>query len=124
MVSILTHLIFLFSFYPAIAVTGNEIGANVLQTYIVRVQKPEHVTFSTEKDLENWYHSFLAATIIKSSVDDHHQSRILYCYKNVMSGFAARLTAEEVKAMETKTGFISAHVETFLGTHTTYNPKF
>ncbi|KAL9462276.1 hypothetical protein AB3S75_000310 [Citrus x aurantiifolia] len=124
MASLLINLIFLFSFYPAIAVTGNEIGANVLQTYIVRVQKPEQGTFSTEKDLERWYHSFLPATVSKSSADDHHQSRILYCYKNVMSGFAARLTAEEVKAMETKKGFISAHVETYLGAHTTNSPKF
>ncbi|XP_006446945.2 subtilisin-like protease SBT1.7 [Citrus clementina] len=125
MASILISLIFIISFSPAIAGISNvESDINDLQTYIVYVQEPKHGNFSKEIDLESWYHSFLPATISSNSIDDDHQSRMVHYYRHVISGFAARLTAEEVKVMETKSGFISAHVENTLQLHTTHTPRF
>ncbi|KAL9458058.1 hypothetical protein AB3S75_007001 [Citrus x aurantiifolia] len=125
MASILISLIFIISFSPAIAGISNvQSDINDLQTYVVYVQEPKHGNFSKEIDLESWYHSFLPATISSNSIDDDHQSRMVHCYRHVISGFAARLTAEEVKVMETKSGFISAHVENTLQLHTTHTPSF
>ncbi|KAH9743175.1 hypothetical protein KPL70_003216 [Citrus sinensis] len=125
MASILISLIYIISLSPAIAGISNvESDIDDLQTYMVYVQKPRHGNFLKEIDLESWYHSFLPATISSNSIDDDPQSRMVHCYRHVISGFAARLTAEEVKAMETKNGFISAHVENTLQLHTTHTPNF
>ncbi|XP_006428960.2 subtilisin-like protease SBT1.7 [Citrus clementina] len=126
MAAILISLVYILSFSPTIAVTSNGIenDANGLQTYIVHVRKPKQEgNFSIKLDLDNWYRTFLPDNISKS-IDAHHRSRMVYGYRNVISGFAARLTAEEVKAMETKSGFISARVENILEPQTTHSPNF
>ncbi|CAN1833685.1 Subtilisin-like protease 3 [Linum perenne] len=57
-----------------------------------------------------------------SSTDQ--QERMVHSYRNVITGFAAKLTPEEAKAMELKEGFVSARVERSLSLHTTHTPKF
>ncbi|XP_038906452.1 subtilisin-like protease 4 [Benincasa hispida] len=96
--------------------TSNQIK---LQTYIVHVKESELRILGDAIDLESWYTSFLPETIKTSN----EQSRLLYSFRNVMSGFSARLT-EEVKAMEEKEGFISARPETILNLHTTHTPEY
>ncbi|CAN1833670.1 Subtilisin-like protease 1 [Linum perenne] len=49
---------------------------------------------------------------------------MVHSYSNVITGFAAKLTPEEAKAMELKEGFVSARVERSLSLHTTHTPKF
>ncbi|PQQ01888.1 subtilisin-like protease SBT1.7 [Prunus yedoensis var. nudiflora] len=49
---------------------------------------------------------------------------MVHAYRNVATGFAAKLTPEEVKAMEKKEGFLSAHPEQILPLHTTHSPNF
>ncbi|KAJ4848286.1 hypothetical protein Tsubulata_017956, partial [Turnera subulata] len=91
------------------------------QTYIVFVKKPEEAGASTEsQDLEGWYKSFLPVGIPSSN----HQPRIIHSYKNVVSGFAAKLTAQQVKEMEKKEGFLSAKPQRILPLHTTHSPSF
>ncbi|XP_060211079.1 subtilisin-like protease [Lycium barbarum] len=51
-------------------------------------------------------------------------SRIIHSYHHVAVGFAAKLSAEEVKAMKKKDGFVSARVEKILALHTTHTPNF
>lgn len=51
-------------------------------------------------------------------------SRIIHSYHHVAIGFAARLSAEEVKDMEKKDGFVSARIEKILSLHTTHTPNF
>ncbi|XP_061348213.1 subtilisin-like protease 4 [Gastrolobium bilobum] len=90
------------------------------KTYIIHVERPESKIFTQSEDLESWYHSFMPPTIMSSN----EQPRMIYSYRNVLSGFAARLTQEELRAVEKKDGFISAHPEMILHRQTTHTPKF
>ncbi|OMO89689.1 Proteinase inhibitor I9 [Corchorus capsularis] len=125
----ITHflcLIFLFNFCSP-TVQGSELssttdfGKKKVQTYIVHVEPPEVGVLgqSDKLDLENWHKSFLPF----STASSDGQQRMVHSYKNVISGFAARLT-EEVQAMRTKKGFISARPQRILRTQTTHTPKF
>ncbi|XP_018847003.1 subtilisin-like protease 3 [Juglans regia] len=91
-----------------------------LPTYIVHVKRPEgRITLQSE-ELDSWYESFLPST----SESSNEQPRMVYSFRNVVTGFAAKLTEEEVKAMEKMDGFISARPERILSLHTTHTPAF
>ncbi|XWS49850.1 hypothetical protein CRYUN_Cryun12cG0038500 [Craigia yunnanensis] len=126
----ITHflcLIFLFNFHSLI-VQGSEFSSATetekkkLQTCIVHVEQPDVGVLgqSDNLDVERWYKSFLPF----STASSDKRPRMVYSYKNVISGFAARLTEEEVQAMRTKKGFISAHLQRILHTQTTHTPRF
>ncbi|CAN0841416.1 Subtilisin-like protease 3 [Linum grandiflorum] len=91
-----------------------------LNTYIVFLEKPATLTQSSD-DLHDWHTSFLPEMTLTSN---ENQQRVLHSYRNVITGFAARLTPEEAKAMEQKEGFVSARVERSLSLHTTHTPEF
>ncbi|KAF8020582.1 hypothetical protein BT93_G1117 [Corymbia citriodora subsp. variegata] len=91
-----------------------------LQTYIVHVNPPDSQDSSELVDLESWYHSFLPTNFTNSE----KQQRVLYSYRNVMTGFAARLTPDEVIAMQNKKGFVAAHLEQIYHLQTTRSPQF
>ncbi|CAN6723343.1 unnamed protein product [Malus baccata var. baccata] len=116
------HVIYLLGltlimFYLSKAVAQEE--QNSLQTYIVFLEKPASSKFSVESDLDSWYQSFLAETTANLN-----QQRIVHAYHSVVTGFAAKLTPEEVKAMENKEGFLSAHLEKTVPLLTTHSPDF
>ncbi|XP_059442023.1 subtilisin-like protease 4 [Corylus avellana] len=119
-------LIFMFIFYNEIA-CGSAVSSvtkatdmSNLQNYIIHVKQPEGRVFAQAEDHESWHRSFLPTTTASSDT----QPRMLYSYRNVISGFSARLTQEEVKAMEEKDGFMSAHPERILHPQTTHTPNF
>ncbi|XP_024173349.1 subtilisin-like protease 4 [Rosa chinensis] len=91
-----------------------------LQTYIVHVMQPEGKVFAQREDLASWHKSFLPSMTASSD----EQTRLLYSYKTVISGFSARLTQEEVKAMEQMNGFVAAHPERVFRRKTTHTPNF
>ncbi|XP_027093446.1 subtilisin-like protease [Coffea arabica] len=90
-----------------------------LETYIVRLE-PRDGPVTESEDLESWHRSFLPAAIESTNYD----SRMVYSYRNVMQGFAAKLSPEEVKEMQKKKGFISARPPERLSLHTTHSPSF
>nr|XP_009762964.1 PREDICTED: subtilisin-like protease SDD1 [Nicotiana sylvestris] len=96
-----------------------------LETYIIQVEPPETQisTQSSSLDLESYYHSFLPKTTAINS-RNNEEPRMIYSYHNVMKGFAARLTAAEVKEMEKKQGFFSARPQRILSLQTTHTPSF
>ncbi|KAL3746753.1 hypothetical protein ACJRO7_015655 [Eucalyptus globulus] len=91
-----------------------------LQTYIVHVTPPDGQRLSELKDLESWYYSFLPT----DSTTSRNERRLLYSYQNVMTGFAARLTPDEVATMQDKPGFVAAHPEQIYSLQTTHSPQF
>ncbi|KAK0586495.1 hypothetical protein LWI29_007992 [Acer saccharum] len=122
MVAIIVSLVLMLSLTPSMAVTVDDTEENsLLSTYIVYVTKAEGGVNSMQSvDLESFYQSFLPVSLSSSD----REQRLVYSYRNVVNGFAAKLTAEEVKAMETKEGFVSAHVQKILPLHTTHTPNF
>ncbi|XP_038687433.1 subtilisin-like protease [Tripterygium wilfordii] len=87
-----------------------------LKTYIVKVRKPEGVASVQSADLDSWCNSFLTVT---TSIL-HKQQRMVYSYRHVTTGFAAKLTADEVKDME-KDSFVSYRATVFLGNGEEYD---
>ncbi|CAK7335405.1 unnamed protein product [Dovyalis caffra] len=120
---ILVCLISMFSFSQAYT-EGEPLGTlktnqeSKFETYIVFVKKPEGKV--SADDLDSWYKTFLPVAIPSSN----HQERLVYSYRNVVTGFAAKLTAEEAEAMENKDGFLSAKPQKILYLHTTHSPNF
>ncbi|RVX15399.1 Subtilisin-like protease SBT1.4 [Vitis vinifera] len=119
-------IVFILYFSPEIA-QGSQFSSSIetteksmLQTYIVHVKQLERSTTAQQENLESWHRSFLPVATATSD----NQERLVYSYKNVISGFAARLTEEEVRAMENMDGFISASPEKMLPLLTTHSPDF
>ncbi|CAA3028188.1 subtilisin-like protease [Olea europaea subsp. europaea] len=111
------HLLFILiciqSFHNFLA--ANDIQQrDELKTFIVHVQPPYAQNFTRSPDLESWFHSFLPEISLSS--------RMIYAYNNVLSGFAARLSIDEVKEMDKKPGFISALLEQVISLQTTHTP--
>ncbi|XP_039122273.1 subtilisin-like protease 4 [Dioscorea cayenensis subsp. rotundata] len=119
-------LVFFLSFNIVLLVHGQPVpivsdhGENTsqFQTYIVHVLKPEGSNFLGTEDLENWHKSFLPNTTL-----DTGEPRLLYSYKEAISGFAARLTPEEVRAIEKMDGFLRANPSQRFELQTTYTHK-
>ncbi|XP_004300734.1 PREDICTED: subtilisin-like protease [Fragaria vesca subsp. vesca] len=122
---------FSFMFYLSLAIAAEKVAeleplaeTKSMQTYIVWLEKPvgSLLEQSDHADLESWYQSYLPQTIASSN--QLEKPRMVYAYRNVATGFAAKLTVEEVAEMEKKEGFISAHPERNLQMHTTHSPNF
>ncbi|KDP25554.1 hypothetical protein JCGZ_20710 [Jatropha curcas] len=90
-----------------------------LETYIVFLEKPEGAVFKDSKDLDSWYQSFLPDDTFSSN-----QPRLVHSYHQVVTGFAAKLTTEEVKEIAKKEGFVSARPRRMVPLHTTHTPSF
>ncbi|MCD7466882.1 hypothetical protein HAX54_003961 [Datura stramonium] len=108
-------IVFLLSFHLTIAQRSSPV-----HTYLVHVNKPDAQVLANSVDLESYYNTFLPEELAGNEVS----SRIIHSYHHVAMGFAARLSAEEVKEMQKKDGFVSARVEKILALHTTHTPNF
>lgn len=88
------------------------------RSYIIQVEEP--IESLTEGSLLNWYKSFLPPDTDDLSADQ----RLLHSYRDIFSGFAARLTEEEVQVVGKKEGFVRAFPDRVLHVLTTHTPKF
>ncbi|KAL3647602.1 hypothetical protein CASFOL_008570 [Castilleja foliolosa] len=85
-----------------------------LQTYIVHVSLPDN----SNLDLQNYYNSFLP------DQNNSSHSQIIHTYRNVINGFAAKLTPKQLDKMSKKPGFLFARPENKYILHTTHTPSF
>ncbi|KAL0312701.1 UNVERIFIED_CONTAM: Subtilisin-like protease SBT1.7 [Sesamum radiatum] len=108
--------------YPAMAedITIENVPKSSLDTYIVHVNLPKGRVLADSGELESWYRSFLPRT----TTDEEGSGRLVHSYRNVVSGFAAKLSKEEVEEMEKMDGFITARPQRKLPLHTTHSPNF
>ncbi|XP_057775360.1 subtilisin-like protease [Salvia miltiorrhiza] len=84
---------------------------NTLQTYIVHVEPQS-------SDLNAFYDTFFATDVAAAA------PRILHRYRHVLTGFSAKLSADELESLRHKEGFISARPERVYQLHTTHSPNF
>ncbi|GJR00694.1 subtilisin-like protease SBT1.2 [Tanacetum coccineum] len=95
-------------------------NAAELETYIVHLDSPKGQEFVQKEDRETWYKSFLP----RATAGSNEEPSMLYAYHNVLTGFAAKLSAEQVKTMEDMEGFFFARPERVYSTQTTHTPNF
>ncbi|KAI0501170.1 hypothetical protein KFK09_016113 [Dendrobium nobile] len=103
---------------------GGGIDASKTPVYIVHVDKPRSRGRGANRslsfqNLKNWYLSFLPNATLASG-----EPRMVYTYREVITGFAARLSSDEAEAMESLDGFIAAYPEKEYYASTTYTPTF
>lgn len=92
------------------------------KTYIVhmdntRMPQPSH---TDQGDSKQWYESILESIAESSS----SSSRLLYVYETAISGFAAKLSSEQLRSLTRVDGFLSATEDELLTLHTTHSPQF
>ncbi|KAI3691582.1 hypothetical protein L6452_31378 [Arctium lappa] len=113
-----------FSFIFILALTNifntTFVNANQAETYIVTLNSLDGIEFAKPEDRQSWYNSFLSASSAGSNV----KPNIIHAYHNVLTGFAAKLSADQVKTMENMDGFVSARRERVYKLHTTHTPGF
>ncbi|KAF5775046.1 putative cucumisin [Helianthus annuus] len=90
------------------------------ETYIVHLNAPDGVKFDKPEDRRGWYNSFLKASTAHSDV----KPSLIHAYQHVFTGFAAKLTADQVKAIGNMDGFMSARRDRAYKLHTTHTPTF
>ncbi|KAJ0770111.1 putative cucumisin [Helianthus annuus] len=94
--------------------------AKETETYIVQLScPPDHINAETEH-LESWYKTFLPTV----NTDSDEKPEMVYAYRNVLKGFAAKLTVEQASEIEKLDGAILAQPERILSLHTTHTPNF
>ncbi|XP_072966062.1 subtilisin-like protease [Typha angustifolia] len=97
-------------------ITNEPIGdTNHINTYIVYVEQPENSKLLTGSDLREWHESFLPNTTLDSG-----EPRLVYSYRDVLSGFAAQLTTEEVIELQAKEGVLDVQQDEVHPLLTTY----
>ncbi|KAK9052678.1 hypothetical protein SSX86_029308 [Deinandra increscens subsp. villosa] len=90
--------------------------ATQLKTYIVHLSSPE----AQPRDIEEWYNSFL----LKVASGSNEEPKMVYAYRHVITGFAAKMSADQAEMMENLTGVLSVRPEAVHQLHTTRSPYF
>jgi subtilisin family serine protease len=103
-----------FFLVPFLLAAVTEVAGGDLATFIVHVKPRENQAApASAGDRDAWYRSFLP-----------EDGRLVHAYHHVASGFAARLTPEELGALSAAAGFVSAVPEETYELHTTHTPLF
>ncbi|XP_033513589.1 subtilisin-like protease SBT3 [Nicotiana tomentosiformis] len=94
-------------------------------TYIVHLDKSFMPKIFASH--QNW-HSSIIDTIkidVPTTPNNHHLTpKLLYSYDNVIHGFSAVLSKDELEALKKSPGFLSAYKDRTVEAHTTYTSEF
>ncbi|KAJ0555608.1 putative cucumisin [Helianthus annuus] len=91
------------------------------ETYIVKLHSLHDHTFAETQDLESWYNKFLLHT---NALDLDEKPQMVYAYRNVLKGFAAKMTVEQAREIEKLDGALLVRPQRVLSLHTTHTPNF
>ncbi|KAJ8900169.1 hypothetical protein K2173_024809 [Erythroxylum novogranatense] len=108
------------------------------KTYVIHMDKskiPDAI--QSAGSFKQWYESVIASSIsgLSAHEDDEEEEetetetetnppQLLYVYKTVISGFAAKLSDKQVNALSKADGFHAAIPDEILTLHTTHSPQF
>ncbi|KAJ4746351.1 Subtilisin-like protease SDD1 [Rhynchospora pubera] len=99
--------------------TSQEKNSN-LKIYIIHVVPPPGMPdFNSFKDRVKWYQSFLPVRVGTAK-----ESRFVFFYSSIISGFAIRLTESELLSVRKKKGFVFAYPDYNVSLATTHSPGF
>ncbi|PVH66760.1 hypothetical protein PAHAL_1G339300 [Panicum hallii] len=97
------------------------------RNYLIIVRTPYEYDRDLFKDVSSWHASLLASVCDMAEEeldkDPSAMARLIYSYRHVVNGFAARLTDEEVRAMESRDWFVKAIPEKTYRLMTTHTPQ-
>ncbi|KAH0451134.1 hypothetical protein IEQ34_018433 [Dendrobium chrysotoxum] len=125
---LLPHFLFFFFFFffhlsysqiLPLNILNSTIKASSHETYIIHVRKPNSVQTFNAEDHRNYHKSFLPTRALTSG-----EPRLIYSYRTAISGFAARLTADEAIAIEKLDGVLHTIPDRLLSLHTTHISDF
>ncbi|KAF5801963.1 putative cucumisin [Helianthus annuus] len=94
--------------------------ADDLKTYIVHLSLPDGQDFSQAREIEEWYNSFLSKVASLSN----ENPKMVYVYRHVITGFAAKMSVDQAKAIENLSGVASVRPEGMYQLQTTRSSYF
>ncbi|KAJ0915036.1 putative tripeptidyl-peptidase II [Helianthus annuus] len=94
--------------------------ADELKTYIVHLSIPDGQDFSQAREIEEWYNSFLSKVASLSN----ENPKMVYMYRHVITGFAAKMSVDQAKAIENLSGVASVRPEGLYQLQTTRSSYF
>ncbi|PNT61635.1 subtilisin-like protease SBT1.8 [Brachypodium distachyon] len=122
---VLTVLLLCVAATPAASHGGPDTGVH--SNFLVIVRRPYEYDTNVYKNVSSWHASLLASVcdMAKEALDKDPASvtRLIYSYRNVVNGFSARLTPEELQEMSQKDWFLKAYPERTYHLMTTHTPK-
>ncbi|XP_006647650.1 subtilisin-like protease 4 [Oryza brachyantha] len=113
------------SLLATVAVAHNDTGVH--KNYLIIVRKPYEYDQNVYKTVSSWHASLLASVCDTAkeelAADPGAETRLIYSYRNVVNGFCARVTKEEVFEMARKDWFVKAIPEKTYRLMTTHTPE-
>lgn len=101
------------------------------ETYVVHMDKTKikalDASLGTPK---RWYEAIIESLTESSAHDEVEQGpqtsslELLYVYETVFSGFAAKLSKQQLESLRKMDGFLSVTSDEMLELHTTHSPQF
>ncbi|XP_044955140.1 subtilisin-like protease 4, partial [Hordeum vulgare subsp. vulgare] len=106
-------------------VAHNDTGEH--KNYLVIVRAPYEYDTNVYKNVSSWHASLVSSVCDQAKeqldADPEAATRLIYSYRNVINGFAARLTEDEVHHMSEKDWFLKALPEKTYQLMTTHTPR-
>ncbi|KAM0846198.1 hypothetical protein ACQ4PT_055839 [Festuca glaucescens] len=113
------------SLLAAVVVGHNDHGVH--KNYLIIVRRPYEYDQRVYKDVSSWHASLLASVCDQAKeeleADPANAPRLIYSYRNVVNGFSARVTMEEIGKMSQTDWFVKAVPEKTYQLMTTHTPR-
>lgn len=120
---LLLTVIFTLSLYSSsIHASNTNQQSNKSDVYIVHLESFHGQLLSDLDSLQMWHHYCLPPK--KTSPNDSASSHIVYSYRNVLNGFAAKLTPNEAELLQETEGIILVRPQRLLHARTTHSTHF